>query len=58
MLWGFHGGKKSSVDFRGLGSFRFKALKCTFLSVLSFDYRGRGREKKERKKEKTRETSR
>lgn len=30
MLWCFHGGKKSSVDFGGLGSFSFKVLKCTF----------------------------
>lgn len=36
MLCCFHGGKKSSVDFRGLGSFRFTALKCTFLSAASF----------------------
>lgn len=39
MLCCFHGGKKSSVDFWGLGSFRFIALKCTFFSVglVSFD---------------------
>lgn len=39
MLCCFHGGKKSSVDFWGLGSFRFIALKCAFLSVglASFD---------------------
>lgn len=42
MLCCFHGGKKSSVDFQGLGSFRFTALKCTFLSA-GFFWLHRGR---------------
>lgn len=43
MLCCFHGGKKSSVHLRGLGSFRFTGLKCEPLWLSFFFGWHRGR---------------